>query len=166
MSTSTPVAEPTASQPTPAPEEVREIVRARCAKNGLRLAENVQQLREGKWNKGEFSNAQGIKGRRIGLVGFGSIAKAVAKRRQRMRQQRVIAVIGPGAQVSSDLDAVAVTGGHLGAGLGVPFELTRRGAITITTSKPSGPLSVQASIATPSRGMASTNSTKPPCVLL
>jgi D-3-phosphoglycerate dehydrogenase len=45
-----------------------------------RLPENVQQLREGKWNKGEFSNAQGIKGRRLGLVGFGSIAKAVAKR--------------------------------------------------------------------------------------
>jgi D-3-phosphoglycerate dehydrogenase / 2-oxoglutarate reductase len=45
-----------------------------------RLAENVQQLREGKWNKGEFSNALGIKGRRLGLVGFGSIGKAVAKR--------------------------------------------------------------------------------------
>jgi D-3-phosphoglycerate dehydrogenase len=45
-----------------------------------RLPENVQQLREGKWNKGEFSNAQGIKGRRMGLIGFGSIAKAVAKR--------------------------------------------------------------------------------------
>src|SRR5687768_981615 len=42
-----------------------------------RIPENVQQLREGKWNKGEFSNAQGIKGRRLGLVGFGSIAKAV-----------------------------------------------------------------------------------------
>jgi D-3-phosphoglycerate dehydrogenase len=45
-----------------------------------RLPENVQQLREGKWNKGEFSNALGIKGRRLGLVGFGSIGKAVAKR--------------------------------------------------------------------------------------
>jgi D-3-phosphoglycerate dehydrogenase len=45
-----------------------------------RLPDNVQQLREGNWNKGEFSNAEGIKGRRLGLVGFGSIAKAVAKR--------------------------------------------------------------------------------------
>ncbi len=45
-----------------------------------RIPDNVQHLREGKWNKGGFSSAIGIKGRRLGLVGFGSVARAVAKR--------------------------------------------------------------------------------------
>lgn len=45
-----------------------------------RLAEGVQLLKEGKWNKGMFINSTGIKGRTIGLIGFGSIAQLVAKR--------------------------------------------------------------------------------------
>ncbi len=40
----------------------------------------VKALHDGRWNKKAFSKAQGVKGRRIGLVGFGAIAKAVAHR--------------------------------------------------------------------------------------
>ena len=38
-----------------------------------RIPDNVAQLREGKWNKGEFSKAKGLYGRTIGLIGLGKI---------------------------------------------------------------------------------------------
>jgi D-3-phosphoglycerate dehydrogenase len=43
------------------------------------MAEGNQLLHEGKWNKGMFANCKGIKGRTLGLIGFGSIAKLVCK---------------------------------------------------------------------------------------
>jgi len=36
-------------------------------------------LKSGHWNKGMFTSCRGIKGRTIGLLGFGNIAKAVCK---------------------------------------------------------------------------------------
>lgn len=44
------------------------------------IPDNVAALRAGKWQKKRFSKAQGILGRRLGLVGTGSIACAVAER--------------------------------------------------------------------------------------
>jgi D-3-phosphoglycerate dehydrogenase len=45
-----------------------------------RIPENVAALKEGRWNKKEFSKAKGLYGRRLGLLGFGSIAQEVARR--------------------------------------------------------------------------------------
>jgi D-3-phosphoglycerate dehydrogenase len=45
-----------------------------------RIADNVIQLREGKWNKKEFSKARGLLGRTLGLVGTGQIGREVATR--------------------------------------------------------------------------------------
>ena len=45
-----------------------------------RVADNVIQLREGKWNKKEFSKARGLLGRTLGLVGTGQIGREVATR--------------------------------------------------------------------------------------
>jgi D-3-phosphoglycerate dehydrogenase len=45
-----------------------------------RIADNVIELRRGQWNKVGFSKAQGLKGRQLGLVGLGSIAREVAQR--------------------------------------------------------------------------------------
>jgi D-3-phosphoglycerate dehydrogenase len=45
-----------------------------------RIADNVAELRQGKWNKKEFSKAQGLFGRTLGLIGFGSIGQEVARR--------------------------------------------------------------------------------------
>jgi D-3-phosphoglycerate dehydrogenase len=45
-----------------------------------RVADNVAALRNGKWNKKEFSKAQGLCGRTLGLIGFGNIGKEVARR--------------------------------------------------------------------------------------
>jgi D-3-phosphoglycerate dehydrogenase len=39
-----------------------------------RIGEGYALLKEGKWNKGLFANCSGIKGKTIGLIGFGSIA--------------------------------------------------------------------------------------------
>lgn len=45
-----------------------------------RIPDNVAELRAGMWNKKEFSKAQGLHGRRIGIVGLGSIGLLVAAR--------------------------------------------------------------------------------------
>lgn len=45
-----------------------------------RIPENVLELRDGKWNKTEFSRAAGLFGRTLGIVGMGAIGKEVAFR--------------------------------------------------------------------------------------
>ena len=45
-----------------------------------RIADNVAQLREGRWNKAEFSKAKGILGRTLGLVGLGKIGREMVPR--------------------------------------------------------------------------------------
>lgn len=46
-----------------------------------RISDGVAELRAGTWNKGTYSKgAAGLKGRTLGLIGTGSIAKEVAKR--------------------------------------------------------------------------------------
>ncbi len=47
-----------------------------------RIPDNVADLRAGHWNKKEFAKASGLKGRTLGLIGFGSIAQEVARRAQ------------------------------------------------------------------------------------
>jgi D-3-phosphoglycerate dehydrogenase len=44
-----------------------------------RMAEGNELLHKGKWNKGMFANCKGLKGRTIGLIGFGNIAQGVCK---------------------------------------------------------------------------------------
>lgn len=43
------------------------------------IADQVTELRAGKWNKKHWSQAVGLKGRTIGIVGFGDIGAEVAK---------------------------------------------------------------------------------------
>jgi D-3-phosphoglycerate dehydrogenase len=45
-----------------------------------RIPDNVVDFRSGKWNKGEYSKAEGLFGKNLALVGFGNIGKEVAKR--------------------------------------------------------------------------------------
>ncbi|TNE88010.1 MAG: ACT domain-containing protein [Deltaproteobacteria bacterium] len=47
-----------------------------------RIPDNVAALREGRWAKGEFSKANGLKDRTLGILGCGSIGLAVARRAQ------------------------------------------------------------------------------------
>jgi len=45
-----------------------------------RIAENVSELRAGKWNKKEYSKARGLFGRTLGILGYGNIGREVATR--------------------------------------------------------------------------------------
>lgn len=45
-----------------------------------RLGENYKLLKECKWRKGMFADCLGLKGRTLGLIGFGNIAQRVAQR--------------------------------------------------------------------------------------
>lgn len=45
-----------------------------------RLPDNVSDAREGRWNKKGYSEAQGVKGRTLGLLGLGNIGKEMAVR--------------------------------------------------------------------------------------
>ena len=45
-----------------------------------RIPDNVADLRAGRWNKKEYSQARGLYGRTLGLLGFGSIGQEMARR--------------------------------------------------------------------------------------
>lgn len=45
-----------------------------------RIPDNVADFRKGIWNKSEYSKAQGLKGKTLGIIGVGAIGKEVAKR--------------------------------------------------------------------------------------
>ncbi|HYG11545.1 MAG TPA: 3-phosphoglycerate dehydrogenase family protein [Pyrinomonadaceae bacterium] len=47
-----------------------------------RIADNVIALRQGQWNKKEFSRARGLYGRTLGLIGTGQIGREVIRRAQ------------------------------------------------------------------------------------
>ena len=53
---------------------VAELTMALILSIDRRIAEGVQLLKEGKWNKGMFADCLGLKDRTLGLVGFGSIS--------------------------------------------------------------------------------------------
>src|SRR5262245_26123418 len=45
-----------------------------------RIADNVLSLREGKWNKSGFSQARGLAGRTLGIIGLGQIGREMIPR--------------------------------------------------------------------------------------
>jgi D-3-phosphoglycerate dehydrogenase len=45
-----------------------------------RIADNVLELRQKKWNKKEFSQARGLQGRTLGVLGVGTIGRLVIER--------------------------------------------------------------------------------------
>lgn len=47
-----------------------------------RIADNVSDLRNGKWNKSEYSKADGIFGKTVGVIGTGKIGKEFIRRAQ------------------------------------------------------------------------------------
>ena len=44
-----------------------------------RIAESTYQLKTGNWNKALFRRSKGVKGRTLGLIGGGNIARQVCK---------------------------------------------------------------------------------------
>lgn len=54
-----------------------------------RLVDAVNDLRAGKWRKGEYGKAKGLRGRTLGILGFGAIGRRVAEIAQSLGMQVV-----------------------------------------------------------------------------
>jgi D-3-phosphoglycerate dehydrogenase len=61
---------------------VAELVMGLLLSLDRRIPDEVAELRQGQWNKGEYSKARGLFGRTLGIVGLGQIGREVAKRAQ------------------------------------------------------------------------------------
>lgn len=119
-----------------------------------RIADNVVSLREGKWNKAEFSKARGLSGRTLGLIGTGQIGREMIPRAKAFGM-RVVAwsrSLTPGrahelgigyaetaAEAAKSADVVSVhlalnaeTKGIIDADF---FDAMRKGAYFINTSR-------------------------------
>eukprot|EP01084_Bolivina_argentea_P271088 461138_1 len=59
---------------------VAELAMGHLVNMDRRIADNVAQLREGKWNKKEFGKSRGLYGRTIAVLGIGNIGKEVCSR--------------------------------------------------------------------------------------
>jgi D-3-phosphoglycerate dehydrogenase len=59
---------------------VAELTMALLCSLDRRIVENVVDLRSGKWNKAEYSKADGLFGKTIGIIGVGQIGKEVITR--------------------------------------------------------------------------------------
>src|SRR5687768_10891393 len=59
---------------------VAELVMGLVLACDRRIPDQVADLRQGKWNKAEYSKARGLYGRTLGIVGLGQIGKEVAVR--------------------------------------------------------------------------------------
>jgi len=59
---------------------VAELTMALLLAMDRRVVENVTDLRGGKWNKSEYSKADGVFGKTIGIIGVGQIGKEVITR--------------------------------------------------------------------------------------
>lgn len=59
---------------------VAELAMALILAVDRRIADNVADLRAGRWNKKEYANARGLMGQTLGLIGFGHIGQEVARR--------------------------------------------------------------------------------------
>lgn len=59
---------------------VAELVLALVLACDRRVPDQVADLRQGKWNKAEYSKARGLFGRTLGIVGLGQIGREVAAR--------------------------------------------------------------------------------------
>jgi D-3-phosphoglycerate dehydrogenase len=69
---------------------VAELVMGLLLACDRRIPDQVADLRQGKWNKAEYSKARGLYGRTLGIVGLGQIGREVAAR-ARAFGMRVIA---------------------------------------------------------------------------
>jgi D-3-phosphoglycerate dehydrogenase / 2-oxoglutarate reductase len=61
---------------------VAELVMGLLLSCDRRIPDQVAELRQGTWNKGEYSKARGLHGRTLGIVGLGQIGREIAARAQ------------------------------------------------------------------------------------
>ncbi len=115
-----------------------------------RIAHNVIDFRAGKWNKGEYSKAQGFFGKTLAIVGYGAIGKEVAKRAHSLGMHIYAKDIAPiddeGVIVFTDFEKVLPIADVISIHLPQTpdtknlfddkmFGLIKKGAILINTSR-------------------------------
>jgi D-3-phosphoglycerate dehydrogenase / 2-oxoglutarate reductase len=119
-----------------------------------RIADNVKELCAGKWNKKEFSQAQGLKGQTLGLIGLGQIGSEMIARAKAFEMNIVgwsrsltpekaaemgITFRQTIAEVANDCDIlsvhIALTPDTRGVINKAVFDLMRDGAMFINTSR-------------------------------
>jgi D-3-phosphoglycerate dehydrogenase len=119
-----------------------------------RVIDNVNELRAGRWNKKEFSQAQGLKGQTIGLIGLGQIGTEMIARAKAFEMNVVgwsrsltpekaaemgITFRQTIAEVANDCDIlsvhIALTPDTRGVINQDVFDLMRDGAMFINTSR-------------------------------
>ncbi len=61
---------------------VAELVMGLLLALDRRIPDQVMDLRQGRWRKGEYAKARGLHGRTLGIVGLGQIGKEIARRAQ------------------------------------------------------------------------------------
>jgi D-3-phosphoglycerate dehydrogenase len=101
-----------------------------------RIPDNVAQLKAGKWNKKELSEAQGLYGRTLGVAGLGSIGREVARRAQALGMRVVAwsrsldeaAARALGVDRAPDLASLAAAADYLS--LHLPLTAETRGAVS------------------------------------
>ena len=101
-----------------------------------RIPDNVAQLRAGKWNKKEFSEAQGLHGRTLGVAGLGSIGREVVRRAQALGMHVVVwsrsldeaGARALGVDRAPDMAAVARAADYLS--LHLPLTAETRGVVS------------------------------------
>jgi D-3-phosphoglycerate dehydrogenase len=117
---------------------VAELVMGLLLACDRRIPDQVAELRQGKWNKGEFSKARGLYGRRLGIVGLGQIGREVAVR-ARAFGMRVIA--WSRTLTHEEADRLGIAYAHN------PLEVARLAdvvTINVRTSPRAGPASSRA----------------------
>ncbi|MGA2186045.1 MAG: 3-phosphoglycerate dehydrogenase family protein [Bryobacteraceae bacterium] len=114
-----------------------------------RIPDNVASLREGRWNKTEYSKARGLFGRTLGLIGLGQIGREMIPRARgfgmpvvawsRSNSLTGVEYKASPAEVAASADIVSVhvalnpqTRGLIDAGF---FDAMRPGAFFINTSR-------------------------------
>ena len=75
-----------------------------------RVADNVISLRQGQWNKKEFSKARGLYGRTLGLVGVGKIGQEMIPRARAFGMPIIAWRIRPGTRGGLNRKLLAWTG--------------------------------------------------------
>ena len=73
-----------------------------------RIVHNTNDLRNGVWNKKEYSKARGLKGRTLGVVGIGQIGYLIAERAKAFEMKIVYSDIVVNEKAEKELDATKV----------------------------------------------------------
>lgn len=115
-----------------------------------RIPNNVSDFKAGKWNKGEYSKAEGLFGKTLAIVGYGAIGKEVAKRAlafgMNVYAKDIMPIMDEGVNVFSDFEKVLPNADIISIHLPQTpetknlfdekmFGLLKKGAILINTSR-------------------------------